>query len=281
LRREAKRGRLTVEVIAGKTFTTLNEIERMRGRCRVEVRVPVSTSDRPATGRKAYPSSHLGHPWTARDITPLDALNAKLQRLSKFLKDYIAKKYAPTRKEQDLEKIPSPTCFRFSSTTAPDLYVENSDAQKYLNRIERLKEFWGKLMLSEVTRTKCREYQQHRGNKGGARRDLEDLRAAIANHAAEGLHRGIVKVTLPKKGPARDRWLTRDEAAHLIWTCWRAREIQTMHRGPNKGQQVETSKRPLRHLARFILIGVYSGNARGRHCVSIADRGYRAVLCRP
>jgi len=93
----------------------------------------------------------------------------------------------------------------------PDLYVENSDAQKYLNRIGRLKEFWGKLMLSEVTRTKCREYQQHRGNKGGARRDLEDLRAAIANHAAEGLHRGIVKVTLPKKGPARDRWLTRDE----------------------------------------------------------------------
>ena len=133
----------------------------------------------------------------------------------------------------------------------PDLYVENSGAQKYLNRIGRLKEFWGKLMLSEVTRTKCREYQQHRGNKGGARRDLEDLRAAIANHAAEGLHRGIVKVALPKKGPARNRWLTRDEAAHLIWTCWRAREIQTVHRGPNKGQQVETNKRPLRHLARF------------------------------
>jgi hypothetical protein len=33
-----------------------------------------------------------------------------------------------------------------------------------------------------------------------------------------------VKVSLPKKGPARDRWLTRDEAAHLIWTCWRPRD---------------------------------------------------------
>src|SRR2546430_10818293 len=118
---------------------------------------------------------------------------------------------APTRKEQDLEKIPVADVLSIFIDDRPDLYVENSDAQKYLNRIGRLKECWGKLMLSEVTRTKCREYQQHRGNKGGARRDLEDLRAAIANHAPEGLHRGIVKVTLPKKGPARDRWLTRDE----------------------------------------------------------------------
>jgi hypothetical protein len=41
----------------------------------------------------------------------------------------------------------------------------------------------------------------------GARRDLEDLRAAIEHHAKEGLHRGLVRVTLPPKGPARDRWL--------------------------------------------------------------------------
>src|SRR6266702_94223 len=83
LRREAKRGRLTVEIIAGKTFTTLNEIERMRGRCRVEVRVPVSTSDQPAIGPESSPIKPLGLFGTARDITPLDALTAKLQRLSK------------------------------------------------------------------------------------------------------------------------------------------------------------------------------------------------------
>src|SRR5260221_11850924 len=75
LRREAKRGRLTVEVIAGKTFTTLNEIERMRGRCRVEVRVPVSTSDQPATGPESSPSRQLGSSGTAQDITQWDTLN--------------------------------------------------------------------------------------------------------------------------------------------------------------------------------------------------------------
>src|SRR5712664_612113 len=56
---------------------------------------------------------------------------------------------------------------------------------------------------------------------------------------------------------------SRDEAAKLIWACWRAREVQTVHRGPNAGQKIETDKRPLRHLARFILIGIYSGTRAG------------------
>ena len=40
LRREAARGRLVIERIAGKDFTTLANIERMRELCRVEARVP-------------------------------------------------------------------------------------------------------------------------------------------------------------------------------------------------------------------------------------------------
>jgi hypothetical protein len=63
------------------------------------------------------------------------------------------------------------------------------------------------------------------------------LRAAINHHAKEGLHRGVVRVWLPPKGLPLDRWLTRSEAAALIWTCWRYREVQTIHRGKNKGQR--------------------------------------------
>ncbi|MTV11830.1 site-specific integrase [Bradyrhizobium elkanii] len=118
-------------------------------------------------------------------------------------------------------------------------------------------------MLADVDGEQCRQFAKERGNKGGSRRDLEDLRAAINHHAAEGYHRGIVKITLPAKGEPRDRWLTRSDAAKLIWTCWRYREMQKMFRGPLKGQKVATGKRPLRHLARFILIGVYSGSRAG------------------
>ena len=68
-----------------------------------------------------------------------------------------------------------------------------------------------------------------------------------------------MRVTLPAKGETRDRWLTRQEAAKLLMACWRHREAQVRHRGPNKGQKLPTDKRPLRHLARFILIGLYTG----------------------
>ena len=114
-------------------------------------------------------------------------------------------------------------------------------------------------MLSDVTGETCREYAALRGGSGGARRDLEDLRAAINHHAKEGFHRGIVRVALPLKGQPRDRWLTRDEVAKLLWVCWRTREVQTQHRGKLKGQKIQTDKHPLRHLARFILLAVYTG----------------------
>jgi hypothetical protein len=40
-------------------------------------------------------------------------------------------------------------------------------------------------MLSEVNSQLCKSYAKRRGNSGGARRDLEDLRAAIRYHAKE------------------------------------------------------------------------------------------------
>jgi integrase len=83
---------------------------------------------------------------------------------------------------------------------------------------------------------------------------LQDLAAAINHHAKEGLHRGLVRVALPPRGEARQRWLTRAEAARLLWTCWRAREMQ---------EGVATAKRPLRHLCRFLLLGLYTGSRPG------------------
>ena len=130
-------------------------------------------------------------------------------------------------------------------------------------RIDRLNEFWGGKKLSEVNAQTCAAYAKHRGNRGGARRDLETLRAAINHHAKEGFHRGVVRVSLPPKGEARDRWLTRKEAAALIWYCWRHREKQTIHSGSSKGDPVSTNRRPLRHIARFILIGLYTGTRAG------------------
>ena len=72
----------------------------------------------------------------------------------------------------------------------------------------------------------CREYVRTRTTDAAARRELEDLRAAINHHRREGLCSKIIEVVLPPEHPARDRWLTRSEAARLIWAAWRCREKQ-------------------------------------------------------
>ena len=169
---------------------------------------------------------------------------------------YIADKYRPSRHARDIDQIDIADVL---SVYLEDCGPRMADQPKLERAIGRLNDYWGGKKLSEVSATECRVYAHSRGKTGGTRTDLETLRAAINHHSKENLHYGTVRVTLPPKGPPRDRWLTRDEAARLVWACWRYREQQTVHRGRQKGQLVETDKRPLRHLARFILIGLYTG----------------------
>jgi integrase len=176
------------------------------------------------------------------------------------LADYISEKYRPSRHVRELEAIDLADVL---SVYLDDCGARVADQPKLERSITRLNNFWGGKMLSDITSAECRAYVKSRGKTGGARSDLETLRAAINHHGKENLHYGLVRVVLPPKGAPRDRWLTRTEAARLLWACWRYRETQTVHRGRHKGHKVKTDKRPLRHLARFILIGLYTGTRAG------------------
>ncbi len=167
------------------------------------------------------------------------------------LADYIATKHSASRKARDIEAIDVSDVL---SIYLDDVLPRIADAKKLLARMGRLSKFFGGKMLSDVTGATCRAYVEKRGSEAGARRELEDMRAAIEHHASEGLHREIVRVALPPKAPSRTRWLTRAEAAGLLWTCWRQREVQS---------GVPNEKRPLRHIARFILIALYTGTRAG------------------
>src|SRR5262249_42937381 len=70
-----------------------------------------------------------------------------------------------------------------------------------------------------------------------ARRDLELLRAAIRHYSRSTGIPLQATVVLPPKHESRDRWLTRAEAARFLWAA---------RRTP--------------HLARFILLGIYTGS---------------------
>ena len=163
----------------------------------------------------------------------------------KHLAAYITEKYSPTRHARDIDRI--------DLADVLSIYLEDcgprmADQPKLERCIGRLNEYWGDKKLSQVTAAECRTYVKERGKIGGARADLETLRAAINHHSKESLHYGHVRVALPAKGAPRDRWLTRSEAAKLVWACWRYREKQTVHRGYAKGQVIWTDKQPLRHL---------------------------------
>ena len=215
---------------------------------------------RPSIGRKAVWLIRDGD----RDFSTGCVASASQYRppeaAQRALAEHIAQKYQPSRKTRDIDRIDIADVL---TVYLNDRGEQQVDRAKFEGRISRLNSFWGGRKLSEVSTATCKEYVKFRGNAGGARRDLEDLRAAIGHHAAENLHRAIVSVWLPQKGMPRDRWLTRSEIAKLLWACWKHREIQTRHRGRDKGQKLPTEKRPLRHLARFILIGVYTGTRAG------------------
>lgn len=211
---------------------------------------------RPSIGRKAVWLIRDGQRDFATGCVASPADQGPPEGAQQALADYIVNKYRPARKARDIEQIDIADVL---SIYLDDCGDDQADRKKFEARISRLNSFWGGRMLSDVSTATCKEYVKVRGNTGGARRDLEDLRAAIGHHASENLHRAIVNVWLPPKGPPRDRWLTRSEAARLLWACWRHREIQTRRRGSAEGRKLPTHKRPLRHLARFILIGIYTG----------------------
>lgn len=179
------------------------------------------------------------------------------------LTSYRQKKHQAPRRERRIDEI---WIADVIAIYLADVVPGHASPAKAGERAERLLTWWGTKTLADITGASCRAYVAWRegrgpdvrggkkGTGGGARRDLQDLSAAVGHHHDEGLHRAVVNVVLPPKGEARQRWLTRDEAAQLLWTCWRTKETQ---------EGVSTRKRPLRHLCRFLLLGLYTGSRPG------------------
>jgi integrase len=129
--------------------------------------------------------------------------------------------------------------------------------------IERLAEFFGDLSVSEITQVLCGEYVAWRCAQGDrratlnkarkikattARRELVTLSAALNWCFRNQLLDRPVVVTLPKVGEPRERYLTRSQIAALLWAALGFNRDGTRNRF-----------RINRHLARFILIALYTG----------------------
>jgi hypothetical protein len=125
--------------------------------------------------------------------------------------------------------------------------------------IGRLNKFFGKYNIPELKAAVSKAFAKERGSQSSARRELEMLQAAVNLFVEEEVGGVQTKYRswLPDPSEPRERWLTRPEAARLIWAAWRLRE----DRGPRaKGRFTS------RHIARFILVGLYTGTRASAVC---------------
>jgi hypothetical protein len=200
--------------------------------------------------------------------------------------EYLANKYQPNRARgrRPTEILIADVLAIYLKDVAPRHARENETKQRVL----ALDAWWGDRTLADINGANCRAYVEHRSSQAwksarpertqntprivttaAARRELEDLRAAINYHRREGLCSEIVSVALPEKPPAREDWLTRSQAAQLLWAAWRAKQVM----------RDRTTKRAVgQHVARFILVGLYSGTRSSAICdaalMPTVGRGY-------
>lgn len=191
---------------------------------------------------------------------------ADVDGAERALADYLAKKYKPDAGKRSPNQIPVADVLILYLT---DVAPERARLDEAKQRIAQLEAWWEDRTLGDVNGRTCRAYVKHRtaqpwksakpdktGNparmvsQAAARRELEDLRAAINHHRKEGLCSEIVSVWLPQKPMPREGWLTRSEAAAMLWAAWRARQVM---------RDELTLRAVGKHLARFILVGLYTG----------------------
>ena len=184
------------------------------------------------------------------------------------LGQYIAAKYTPptVARSRSLEAVTVAEVVAYYLTEKGPSHSRPKElAAHFGNLLDEL----GTLTLSEITGKKCRAYIKKRAAPVAATRELEYLRAATNFANVEGIVQGTIVLDLPPKSLPRERWLTRSEAARLIWAAWRKTESQN---------GTATGRHTRRHIARFILVGLYTGSRAGVICGAgfspAAGRGY-------
>ena len=181
----------------------------------------------------------------------------------KALARYIATKHARTARDvgsRDPDQVPIADVLTLYLT---DVVPKHARSGETKGRIRELDKFFGDRMLSYITGETCRAYAAHWSTDAAARRELEDLRAAINYHRRENLHDKLVSVVLPNERMPRDRWLTRSEAARLVKAAWHYHEVQKGH---------ATGRRSRQHVARFILVALYTGTRASAVCGAAFER---------
>lgn len=189
---------------------------------------------------------------------------------------YIAEKWTPQAKSAESRSDPAQvTVDDVVALYAVEKGPKAADPVATGVRLDMILGWWSGKTLSEVNRSNCNAYVEHRctqpirGFKDaekarkvtpqGARRELEDLSSAIGWWDAEHHLSRRPKVILPEKPESPRDALSRSQAAALLWASmgWRRDE---KGRWSRLGKSARANRA---HLRRFVLLGLYSGSRPG------------------
>ena len=188
--------------------------------------------------RRAPPRLYLDptrRDWVIRDggaFVRLGLPEAERERAEKRLAAYLGEKYQP-------EVGPNPlVCDVLNIYAGEHMPHCASTRRSGAYNAMALLNWWGTKRASDVTPAACRAYAAAARSQSMARRDLSLLRAALNHYRrSTGIALQATTVVLPPKEIPRDRWLTRGEAARLLWAA-----------------------RRFEHLRRFLLLALATGS---------------------
>lgn len=178
------------------------------------------------------------------------------------LAEYILKKHDPAKaldrnnpNQAKIADILSLEMQRIAKAEMP-----TSRKNELINVCQNMGNWFGNHVVGDLNGELQERYAVERVFQAAAWRDLKILAAAI-NRFLKNKVGGVqtrFSPVLPDAPQARERWLTRDEAAKLIRTAWRMRR--------DSGIPGKPGRHTSRHIARYILIGLYTGSRHGDIC---------------
>lgn len=246
---------------------------------------------RPSKGARLY-FSRKDDRWLIRDTGQPDVGTGcsygKRAAAERALQDYLSKKHRPDFGRGDPAGV---LVIDVLTLYADERAEETKRPDVVWSALPHLIAFFDGKMVSHATPNVCRAYAKWRMAQPQARfkvgpeqrftriedvprvgdqtvrRELTVLSAAFGYAHKEHKLLYPVIVTMPDKKPALDRWLSRSDAARLIWTALGFRNVASDPKGaprwrrpglPGSSERL-AARTQSRHVARFLIVGLYTG----------------------
>jgi integrase len=163
--------------------------------------------------------------WVIRDGTHFvrtGCAESDVERARALLGRYLSEQYEP-------KPSPAPLILDVLLAYLKEVVPTKRTARNLRYNVATLEKWWGEMRVVDVTAKNCRAYAADSRSQSSALVELKRLQAAINHwHREHGPLAAVPKVTMPAAPGRRTHWLTRAEAARLLWEARRVEYLKRL-----------------------------------------------------